>query len=100
LRIRRTRARNDLGEVRAAQSELEQSLPELSPVFGAADPDTDHLKDAIHRGSEGASLARREFLAEPAQNRVVSVLVLVELDLVPGHGGASQHEALSRAIAP
>lgn len=83
-----------LAEV-APQAELEQATADLLAELGSAYSDSEPLQDLVHRVSERPPLRRSELLPEPAPDRLVSVLVLVELQLVLDHGAGSQHAALS-----
>lgn len=85
-----------------AQSKLEETVAELPAVGAAADADAFLLEDLCHRDADRSSLRRRQFLAEPTQDRLVAGGIGVELEGESRQGSQrrsgvpSQSAALSR----
>ena len=64
----------------ATEPEFEQAAAELIPELGPAAPDAEALQHDLHGVAKGLPLCERELHAQPAADRSVAMLVLVELD--------------------
>ena len=89
--------RSDLSQV-AAKAKLEEPSAQLLAKLRGADPHAETLKDLVHRVAERPPLRWGQLFPEPAEDRDVAVLVIVELELVRRHGAGSEHGALSLAV--
>jgi hypothetical protein len=70
-----------------AQAKLEQAIAQLLAVTAATHRDSFGLQDFAESYSDRATLSRRQLLAQPSQNGLITRLVRVKLELEAPHHG-------------